>query len=99
MKQEDIIKEVAGNIQKQKDDLILQRINERSGLVIPFNIEEEKHRRFPRIKCDDMPGVHEAWYWNDGSINGIHLITFYYEPLNMELDGSKRSFTVNLSYK
>jgi hypothetical protein len=67
------------SINNQKEDLI----NERLFLVCDkFNFEEEKIRRFKNILHESHPN-RDSYYYNDGSLKGIHLVTFYKEEFNL----------------
>lgn len=86
----EIIQKAAANIQGQKDKLLFDRICERVKTDEPINLNEEGKRMFPRIKClyhDTDQSEH--WYWNDGSIKGLHLISFYQEPLTTDYENFK----------
>lgn len=81
----------------EKDGLILQRVNERAKLEEPFDLIEEAKRMFPRIKMlFDSNNQSEHWYWNDGSIDGLHLISFYPQ---VDFDVENRSYKAGFNYK
>lgn len=62
-------------LEDKKEALIKLRLKERANIEIDFI--EESFRTFPRIsrtfQCTDQS---EHWYWNDGSKDGLHLISF-----------------------
>lgn len=93
----DLISDIAADLQAKKDKLIFDRITERAKLDQPFNIQDEAQRMFPRIKMvRDTVDQSEHWYWNDGSIGGLHLISFY--PDN-DFDWNSTKFTAGFKYK
>lgn len=77
------VKILVDKINKDKENLILQRIKERVFLNQEdimkrnFDLVSESQRRFPRIVRELRPNQEESYYWNDGTENGLHLITFY----------------------
>jgi len=56
---------------------ILDRVIKEGLVQMPLNLKEEKQRRFPRLGCFCHDDGSEHWYWNDGSNDGLHLISFY----------------------
>jgi hypothetical protein len=76
---EELVKRMAIEIEKQKEKLLFNRICERVQTNEPIDFQMESKRMFPRIKA-----IHnniensEHYYWNDGSFEGLHLISFYY---------------------
>lgn len=94
----EIIQQSVANIQSQKDKLLFDRICERVKTDEPINLNEESKRMFPRIKCNyNSIDQSEHWYWNDGSIKGLHLISFYSDPMTME-KSMDNIFSINLRY-
>ena len=75
----EIVQKAANHLQAEKDRLLGVRIVERvRNINEPINFNEEITRRFPRIKCEfNSPDQSEHWYWNDGTKEGLHLISFY----------------------
>lgn len=80
-----LINELAENIQKRKEDVIFMRMCTRikgvdlsSFSTLTKFLEKEATKTFPRIKCVyGSIDQSEHWYWNDGSIKGLHLVSFY----------------------
>jgi hypothetical protein len=70
--QNELISDLAQQIINKKTDIILTRILE----IDPnFDIEIEKKSKFKKIVC--LINKNEETYWyNDGSLNGVRLITF-----------------------
>lgn len=69
-----ILKESSDKINKYIERLVLQRIKERAG--IDLDIVAESKRRFSRILIEQQE-KETRYYWNDGTENGLLLITFY----------------------
>ena len=69
--------DLVANIQKQREDLIINRLTE---LNIEFSIEDEKRRVFKRL-VRIIDGDIETVYFNDGSIDGLRIITFVTKQL------------------
>ena len=68
----DAIQEWSKRIQAKKEEVFLQRLKE---LNIEFDLEEEKKRRFPRFRIETEMYKETYWY-NDGSVEGLRIITF-----------------------
>lgn len=77
-KMQDVISEAVKQIQAQKDKLLFERICQRVETNEPINLDEEVKRRFPRLMREyNRVDQSEHWYWNDGTKEGQHLISFY----------------------
>lgn len=70
-----VLRESAEVINKDIERLVLERIKERVG--INLNILTESKRRFSRILIEQQNNE-TRYYWNDGSDEGLLLITFYW---------------------
>lgn len=92
---QDVINTAVENIQKQQDELIKKRLNRILGYDL--DIKEEVKRRFPRIGVFQQENE-TSYYWNDGSIDGIRIITFIQEPIDFK-DINDMKLTIGLSYK
>jgi len=91
-----IIQEAAEKLQVEKDRLLRLRIKER--VIGEIDLTQEIQRRFPRIAKEyNSPDQSEHWYWNDGSINGIHLISFY-QNIEQNLMGDDGKFNIGFKY-
>lgn len=80
---------------KAKEKLLLERIFERTNVDPLFNLKDEAKKMFSRIKSNySSLDQQEHWYWNDGSDNGLHLISFFFEKNydNSYKEDSKISF-------
>lgn len=92
---QDAINDAVRNIQQQQEELIKRRVLRLTGLEL--DIIEESKRRFPRL-VGFQKGNEMSYYWNDGSVDGICIITFVQEPMDLsKLDDLKLSISV--SYK
>lgn len=92
---QDIINKAVENVQKQQEQLIKDRLFDILGYEL--DIEEEGKRRFSRIGIFQRDNE-THYYWNDGSINGIRIITFIQEPINFDSINDNK-LSINLSYK
>jgi len=75
MSRESVIEELSRKIEAEKQRLLFERFCERVQTYEPINLDEEVQRRFPRIKAERYPGE-TRYYWNDGTKDGLLLITF-----------------------
>lgn len=74
----EIINQAIKELQDKKNKLLLHRISKKVKIDDFVDITEESKRMFPRLKCVYHSFEHsEHWYWNDGSVDGLHLISFY----------------------
>lgn len=93
--QQTIVNDIVNSIQKQQDELIKKRLNRILGYDL--NLEDEAKRRFPRIGIFNQD-TETSYYWNDGSIDGIRIITFIQNPIDFtNLENNK--LTTSISYK
>ncbi len=90
-----ILNDAVKNIQNQQDNLIKKRLGRILGYEL--NLEEESKRRFPRIGIFQQENE-TSYYWNDGTIDGIRIITFIQEPTNLS-DANDNKLSINLYYK
>ncbi len=70
--QDYLIKGIINKISDNKDKLILNKLKE---LNIDINFNEEKERRFKRFRVE-IKDSETTYYYNDGSIDGLRIITF-----------------------
>ena len=66
------IRKMSEDIARQKETIILQRLK---SIGIEVDMKEEDKRRFNRFKLEVQDNK-ETLYYNDGSINGLRVITF-----------------------
>jgi hypothetical protein len=92
---QEILNNAVKNIQQQQEQLIKDRLF--SILGYELDIIEESKRRFPRLAIFIENGE-TSYYWNDGSIGAIRIITFYQEPIDFS-NINDNKLTCSLSYK
>lgn len=94
-KMSEMISELAKKLNDEKERLIKQRISERVGTK--YDVFTDQVKRFPKLvkeyHSDDQS---EHYYWNDGSDNGLHIISFYQKN---NFDINKSSFDLGFNYK
>lgn len=95
--QDEVINRIAIDLKKKKDQLLLNRITEKTNESIGLN--EESMRMFPRLKCVfESTDQSEHWYWNDGTINGQHLISFYPDD-SFDFNADNIKFNAGFKYR
>ena len=96
--QETIISDLIQKINQQKDALLIERILTKTDAGLSFSLKDELHRKFPRL-CNIVDNINfkEEWFWNDGSDEGLLLITFVTNPLI--LADNAFNYNVNINYK
>lgn len=72
------IRNITEKVNNEKERLVFERCCERIETGEPIDFSKEMLRRFPRIKMEIHRDGSEHYYWNDGSEDGLHLISFYY---------------------
>jgi hypothetical protein len=93
------IKDLYSELQLKKENLLLDRIYERVKTLDYIDLIEESKRMFPRIKSVlDNSDQSEHWYWNDGSYNGLHLISFYANH-DLKSGSDNNKFIIGFTYK
>lgn len=70
----EVISKLVKDIQAKKEALVQGKIKELVGEV---DLIKESKRVFPRIACVMHEDQSEHYYWNDGSEEGLRLISFY----------------------
>ena len=90
--QSDLIRNICQEIQDKKETVLIQAL-QKNGIDI--NVEEEAKRRFSRLACFVQENT-QSWYWNDGSVGGLRIVTF----IDTELDGDYQNpkFTMEIKY-
>jgi len=86
---EDLIKEMTNKIQVQRGNLINNKLKE---LDIDIDFKAEQHRRFKRI-CIEYRDNEETVYYNDGSKQGLRVITFITEQIPFDYDKISIGYT------
>jgi len=92
---QDVISQHVKQIQAKQNELIKERLTVILGYEL--NLEDEAKRRFPRIGIfQDATDQSTHYYWNDGSIDGIRIISFYKGDINFDkIDDGKISANFN----
>lgn len=92
------INQACENLNKKKEELVLAQLK---GWGIEINLDEERKRRFRRILIEQNNST-ETWYFNDGSLEGMRIITFVqdnksFNPTMLD-EVHKFSLSLELSY-
>ena len=83
------------DVQAKKEEIIKERLEE-IGVVI--DEEEEKKRRFKSMLCE-IHGNEERWYYNDGNIEGIRVVTFFDKGKGpSDLETKRFHIGINIDY-
>ena len=87
---QEVTSKLISDIHEKRNKLITERLKEIVG--IDLNIKEEARRRFKRLTIE-YKGTEETIYFNDGSEQGIRIITFVRKdnPLTFETDRTQMS--------
>lgn len=95
---EDVVKRVSEAKEKLLNDAMLQRAKE-GKIAGHFVLAEEVKKPFPRIKGFVDHQGNEHYLYNDGSDEGLHLVSFYKEEPKFELSADSRSLgTIGFKY-
>ncbi len=79
------IKELIDNLNKKKEEVIKKALLQ---LNPNFDWEWEKQARFKSLQLeveDRALEKHEHYYYNDGSLKGVRLVTFIVLPGNTDM--------------
>jgi hypothetical protein len=87
------INDIAKEINNRKQELFISKCLE---LGITFNLKEEEQRRF-RSFIREIQDEEEVIYYNDGSVEGLRVITFVSET-NIDCTDTSYSITSDLRY-
>ena len=92
---DEIIERAGANLMRQKELLIKERLIQIVGDEV--DLIAESKRMFPRIKSVYYQSdKSEAYYWNDGSENGVRIITFY--SLDADIEYGNRSVLLGFKW-
>lgn len=83
------------DIHEKREKIIAKRLKEIIG--IELNIEEESKRRFKRLGME-INGNEETIYFNDGSINGVRIVTFVKKESPISFETERSLTTVEYTY-
>lgn len=88
----ELIQNAINEIEQKKYNAFMNRLKELNIVIIP---EIEQHRKFKRF-ARETRGDEETIYYDDGSLEGLRVITFKTTP--MPFDPEKPSIGYNVSY-
>lgn len=89
----EVISKMSQDIEQKRLDLITNRLKE---LGVEIDFKTEANRRFKRFAIV-YSGNEEIVYYNDGSIDGIRIITFVKKenPIEFEKGSVKMNYELN----
>jgi len=96
----EIMQQLTDNICRQKDALIVERIKQKTGIDIDISAEGE--RMFPRVRRvlkTSYQKMEEEFYWDNGTEEGLLLITFFEVETNCNSFFEKDRQSLNISLK
>lgn len=70
---QDQLSSLIDDIQKKKMAVFYDKLKERG---IEFDLEKESNRRFKSFMIETHTDGREIYYYNDGSIQGLRIVTF-----------------------
>lgn len=94
-----LVQDAAIKIEAEKERLLFQRCVERIKTNEAIDFTKEAKKRFPRIKMElnsNDNSVH--YYWNDGSDEGLHLISFYSVDIDCDLLTKDSDLKIGFKY-
>lgn len=95
----DLISKLSQELNKKKEELLISRIDERVPSHTFISFEKESLRRFPRLMRNyESIDQSEHWYWNDNSVSGLRLISFYTDN-EFSLTNNTHSVNARFTYK
>ena len=92
------IAKMHNDIIKQKEYVILNALRRNN---IKLNLQEALGKRFSPIQREVKPGHSETYYYNDGSKDGLRLVTFNigHQPIDPQFGNSREiSLKIELTY-
>ena len=94
----DIVNKLIDNLvtdfNNKKDQIIKHKLQE---LGIEFIEEDEKSRRFKQFVCE-IKGNEESYYYNDGSIDGLRIVTFVRKHVPLKFDSPNLCAELEISF-
>lgn len=89
-------RELARSINKKKDEIIISRL---SDLGYSIDLKTEMAKRFKSLTYE-IKGIEETWYFNDGSVDGLRIVTFCNTELTSRSDtlSNKFNFSSTIEY-
>lgn len=81
---EKVMNDFYSNIRKSKEKIFFNKL---SDLGIDINLENESKRRFKRFIIEShIDTGHETWFYNDGSLEGLRVVTFINPEFKLSFD-------------
>ncbi len=99
--QHDIMQECIGkimlDIQEKKTNVIKERLK---TLNIEIDFKHERERRFKLITCETSNELYsnETYYYNDGSKEGIRIVTFTETPPEYPNEFQRSEINIGFNY-
>ena len=93
--QENIVNNIINDLELKKKNLLMQRLAE---LNIYLDFEKEAKRRFKSLSSVYQSNDTETIYYNDGSIDGLRVITFV-SVYNFPSLSDDKSVSINTELK
>lgn len=81
------------DLNRQRDEILEERLEQ---LGLEMYLKEEKGRRFKRF-MREIEGDKETIYFNDGSVNGLRIVTFV-NSLKRIYSKDKRCSTITIAH-
>lgn len=92
-----ILNKATEAIKEEQEKLIKERLFEILGYE--FDPIKEGLMRFPRLKLEHHSADQsQHYYWNDGSENGLRVISFYF-PIEQDIMSKDYKMTIGFNYK
>lgn len=86
--------EALEKLQTAKFEVMAKALYQKTGLLV--NFEREKSKRFRRYKVvTNRHNLREEVYWDDGTLDGLHFISFLGGPINPFKVFNKLELNVN----
>lgn len=92
---DELINKALIEVEESKEKIIIERIEKIIG--IDFDFEEESKRRFKRLLIE-RSNNRETVYFNDGSIEGVEIVTFIKHDFNMINESNSYKLEFGYSY-
>lgn len=94
---EDAVKRISEAKEKLLSDALLQRAKE-GKVQGTFDFIKEAKKPFPRIKGFIDHQGNEHFMFNDGSDDGLHLVSFYKDEPSFDINSSRSIGTIGFKY-
>jgi len=91
---DEITNKMITDLSDKKDKIILKRLKE---LDIKIDFDLDAKRRFKRF-TNEIKGNEETLYFDDGSIDGLRIVTFVTKDIPIDFTNEKVSVGYDISY-